>query len=735
MGKAFIAHTSADNRVQTVSEHLINVAKLAQKFAAVFDAGSIGYLCGLAHDLGKYSSAFQRRILENGPIVDHSSAGAQEIAKLSKYTEQLNDLIVSSYCIAGHHAGLMDYGSKFTAGTLAERLNKPLTEELNYAAYADEIDLVSAVKNLKRPRLKRLDASMDFSWSFLARMVFSCLVDADYLDTSSFIRQEDDPHLFATINELLDRLNRWLEQNHWLTAKSGINQKRSEILSQCIETGKNAPRGLYSLTVPTGGGKTVSSLAFALNHAVAQKMDRIIYVVPYISIIDQTVQTYYKLLGEENVLAHYSEIQYDDSNEIMSVKRLATENWDMPLIVTTSVQFFESLFSNKTSACRKLHNIANSVIIFDEAQTLPLFELRPCISAIAELINNYRTTCVLCTATQPSLYPLLKEYDPNMPAPTEICPNINFSDFKRVTYHKLSTLSDNELAIRLNAEQQVLCIVPTKKQALNVYRLLDGEDGNFHLSTFMTPFDRGRTIEEIKRRLSGGKPCRVVSTSLIEAGVDLDFKTVYRAYAGLDSEIQAAGRCNREGKYPFNECSVFLFEPEKGKYQLPDYLLRPKEEAEDVTRGTLEIDSKDVIDRYFTKLYRDTGEGLDRNHILNYFIKMPSGNMKFDFSSAANDFSIIDNNTWTILIPRDKESRKLCQTLLEGDPIVSRQIMRQCGKYTVNIYENQFQKISPFVSVIGEPQERLAILIDESKYSTQTGLEIPSVDGGWGLFA
>ena len=721
--RPFAAHIrEEDKEVQTVQQHLENVAELAKEFAMPFGAEDMAYQSGLAHDLGKFSAGFQHRIWDGGPKTDHSTAGAMEMKKLANNPCTL----LPAYCIAGHHAGLMNGGGQQddseTTGTLFGRLNKNLPQD--YLVYKDFVQL----KVPQPPRIKPL-GRQGFSLSFLTRMLFSCLVDADFLDTDAFMKNHEIARgSGCSIKELSQKLDNYIHEKHWLDAKEGLNGKRSAILKTCIDTGDSAEKGLFTLTVPTGGGKTVSSLAFALHHAIKCGMKRVIYVIPYCSIIDQTVENFVAILGKENVLAHYSGAQYDDQDEDMNEARLLTENWDMPVIVTTAVQFFESLFSNKTSACRKLHNIADSVVIFDEAQTLPLDYLQPCVDAIAELTVNYGTTCVLCTATQPALGKLFEVYAPALSA-HEICPNTQelYSTFRRVRYEQLGVLTDEELTQRLNACSQVLCIVSTRKQAKNVYDLLERE-GSFHLSTLMTPEHRRAALKAIRERLKNHQPCRVVSTSLIEAGVDVDFPTVYRAYAGLDSEIQAGGRCNRENKRPLQDSIVYLVEPES-KYKGSPAMQRPKEEAYGVTHGREDIDAPEAVTEYFNRLYHDTGNALDVKEIVKGFENGVRSHFSFPFKTAAENFCIIENNTWTVLIPRNDRSREIAALFTQNGFKPDRKLYREMGQYCVNIYKNHFDELYPSLNMVGE---RFGILTVLNLYDENTGLSFEN-EGGFGL--
>ena len=721
--RPYAAHISEDRqRVQTIKDHLLGTAEFARAFAEAFGAGDLAYQCGLLHDIGKYTPEFQKRIWENGDAVDHSSAGAQAVLPLCG--------TLGAYAIAGHHAGLMDGGSRADPtdrGTLCARLNKKL-EESDFAAYRND---VSPQKPGFTP--PKLLGKGGFTVSFFIRMLFSCLVDADFLDTERFMTggTVQRPRR-QSVKELSERLDAYVQP--WWNTDNELNRKRCKILRICMNTGDSAEKGLFTLTVPTGGGKTISSLAFALHHAKEKKMDRVIYVIPYCSIIDQTVDVFCDAVGAENVLAHYSGANYADrdgnTTPRQQAMRLATENWDMPIVVTTAVQFFESLFSNRTSACRKLHNMANSVIVFDEAQTLPLPYLKPCLHAIAELIVNCGSSCVLCTATQPALGPLFHEFAPSLTA-REICPGTEqlYRFFRRVTYRQAGSLTDEELAERLNAQNQVLCIVTTRRQAQNVYRLLTKE-GSFHLSTLMTPNHRRSVLKTIRERLSHGLPCRVVSTSLIEAGVNVDFPTVYRACAGLDSEIQAAGRCNRENGHPAGESIVWIFRPEE-KYSahIPTAISLPAKTAEEVTRGKEEIDVPEVIRAYFTELYSLNGPGLDFQHVVDQFESDSAMHGLFPFKTVAEKFHLIEQSTRAVLIPRDKESRELAARLLGGE-VPNREMFRRMGPCCVNIYEQHFKKLLPSLNVISDS---VAVLASAPLYSEETGLSMDD-EGGFGFF-
>ena len=416
MEKVYLAHRSEDQREQTVSAHLNAASALCAKFSSAFGAGEQGRLAGLAHDIGKYSDAFQRRINGSGIRVDHATAGALECVNLGQ--------IFAAFAVAGHHGGLPDGGSRTDSpdqGTFCGRMNRANAGKLEpYSVWKEEITLPS-------PPIPSWISS-NFEGMFFTRMLYSSLVDADFLDTEEFMDGVSVRGGGGSIETLDQRLQDYI--SGWFPPKNPLNEQRCALLSRCIQQGEVRSPGLFTLTLPTGSGKTVASLAFALRHAKAHGLRRVVYVLPYTSIIEQNAQVFRDILGSENVLEHHSGVLYDlEENPGPQTIRMAkaTENWDMPVVVTTAVQFFESLFAARSSKCRKLHNLAGSVIIFDEAQMLPVPYLRPCVAAIAQMVRHYRASAVLCTATQPALGQLFQEFLPETP-PAELCPPGTYLD-------------------------------------------------------------------------------------------------------------------------------------------------------------------------------------------------------------------------------------------------------------------------------------------------------------------
>lgn len=722
----YYAHSSenTERSWQTISEHLGKAAETAKNYASKFNAGEFGYICGMLHDLGKYSYKFQQKLQGANLRVDHSTAGAKEVINLCG--ETIGKLL--AYCIAGHHSGLPNYGTAAsTEGTLYARLNKEIED---YSSYQNELDLTS-VKNLPNLPVSPIDKKhQGFTLSFFIRMLYSCLVDADFIDTETYMSDTLKPRgNNATIFQLNSVFDEFL--SNLKCDETKINIKRKDILECCLSIAKRET-GLYTLTVPTGGGKTYSSLAFALNHAMINGLKKIIYVIPYTSIIEQNAKVFKDVLGEENILEHHSNYQFDntDCEDILAVNqklKLASENWDIPIVVTTNVQFFESLFSNKSSKCRKIHNIAKSVIIFDEAQMLPIEYLKPCLLAVSELVKNYGSTAVLCTATQPSINELL----PSSINPIEIMNNPRqlYEDFKKVKVVKRGELDDDTLADELNKLEQVLCIVSTRKHAKEIFNKLDGN--RFHLSTLMCPVHRQKTLTEIRQRLNDKQPCKVVSTQLIEAGVDVDFPVVYRSIAGIDSIVQSAGRCNREGCLPTG--NVFVFKPVSEYAKVKGYLERTAKVADMVFRKYDDPISLDAIDYYFKMLYDIEGEqALDKKCVLDCF-EEKCKQLEFDFQTAAEKFKLIESNTYSIVIPYNEAAIKLLNEA-QFSPY-PRSVARKLQPYTISIYEYEYKTLLKNAALKTINDSFIILENFEKNYDRNTGIIIPKDTYGEAIFA
>jgi CRISPR-associated helicase Cas3/CRISPR-associated endonuclease Cas3-HD len=719
---AYYAHSKENEpkeNWQLLKEHLYNTADVASKFAAVFQSSEFAWIAGMMHDIGKYSNEFQSKLHGKKLFVDHSTAGAQ--LALKNYGPALGALF--SYCVAGHHAGIPDYGTVNKNSSLALRLKSVVKD---YSKYSEEILLPQFKKML--PISATNKEYQYFTIAFYIRMLFSCLVDADFLDTERFMKNGDvNRDIGENIYVLYEKL--MLHMETLKNKKDHINQERRKVFQRCVQMA-SYKKGFFSMTVPTGGGKTLSSMAFALGHAIKNNMNRIIYVIPYTSIIEQNAKVFSGILGEDNVLEHHSSYRIDDDfyedTNLYERMRYAEENWDIPIVVTTNVQFYESLFSNKPSKCRKLHNITNSVIILDEAQMIPTQYLKPCLAALWELVFNYNCTVLFCTATQPALNEIYNDLQI-----TEIIesPIHLFNEFKRVEVSNIGKIDDSELSDLLLESDQVLCIVNTRKHAKELYGKIQQYDGSYHLSTLMCAAHRREILSEIKKRLSGGEICRVVSTQLIEAGVDIDFPVVYRSSAGLDSIAQSAGRCNREWKA--KKGNVFVFYSTEDYATALGWLSKTQSAGEMAMRQFTDPLSPDAIRYYFQQLYDyERDNRFDNRKIMECFEKS-GAQLRFEFAEASSRFKLIDDNTYPVVIPYNHDAEKLIQEARFANG--TKNSMRKLQQYTVSIYENEYNSLLGVGAL--EDVNGLFMLLKnkEQRYDAREGLIIPK--GGEALFA
>ena len=555
----FYAHSENQaGRYHKLVDHLQAVADLAREFAGPFGGGEVAYYAGLWHDLGKFNPLFQRYLAgegNRGP--DHKAAGTKVACQ---HVGRICGLLVQ-----GHHGGLR--ASRDLPGWLREKGGEPAVDEALERARA-------AIPNLEpngRLQLPDFAARDRVSAELWLRMVFSALVDADFLDTEGHFNpgQASMREPERDIRKLRERFQ--LRHQEYLRRAAGpVDEVRSEIYQACLEAAEHAP-GLFRLAVPTGGGKTLSAMGFALQHASVHGLERVVVAVPFTSITQQTAAVYREFLEEDpdadpaTVLEHHSMAESSEGEEYDSRQvwaRLAAENWDAPVVVTTTVQLFHSLFSNRTGATRKLHRLANSVIVLDEAQSLPPRLLEPILDVLRQLTENYGATVVLSTATQPA-FEMIKPFR-DMVA-TEMVPDYprHFQMLRRVRYEWKTDPAPPwiEVANTMRESPQALTVVNTKKDALELLEILDDADA-LHLSTLLCGRHRQEVIREVRGRLDQGDTCRVVSTQVVEAGVDLDFPLVLRAIGPLDSIIQAAGRCNRAGRLDYGR--VVVFQPENG---------------------------------------------------------------------------------------------------------------------------------------------------------------------------
>ena len=690
------AHTGSDlddvSTWQTLSEHANEVARRAEAFAEKFGMGLWGRALGLLHDAGKASAGFRKR-LEGGKPVDHSTAGAK--IAVDRYGA---GGWFMAYALIGHHGGapngkVWSECSRSQSAFLRTPLKNRLESEIeSYDAFFElmetgEIDLPDIVQlgaPMRPGRTFESTARKAFSVFVLEHFLYSSLVDSDYLDTERFMTPEAsearEARELANMEELLAKLESHMADLMEKAGDTSVNRARRSVYEDCLATAVQ-PSGLYTMTVPTGGGKTLSSMAFGLRHAVEQGMERVIVAIPYTSIVEQTAATLKAIFGAENVVEHHSNYDFRDlDDEEKAKQRLAIQNWDAPIVVTTNVQLFESLFSNKPGKSRKVHNMARSVVILDEAQTLPDKLLRPSLAMLEELAAGYGSSIVLCTATQPALEGLW----PFGAEPREIVQRRDSFDeafSERVAYESLGTIEQADLVERIAAHHEVLCVVGTRGLARAVYddvvaraaergdlsdvkRAFD--EGYFHLSAFMIPAHRSAMLERIRKRLDRKERCVVVSTQLVEAGVGVDFPEGYRELAGLDSVVQAAGRCNREGRLPgAGTVRVFELSINGERQKTETWLEKMKGIARDVIRENGGKVEEGLIPAFFKTRY--DSECLDAKGI---FQKTATRDLIFDrfetmpFEQCALDYRIIEDDSIPVFVPWGAEGRALLKELL-----------------------------------------------------------------------
>jgi CRISPR-associated endonuclease/helicase Cas3 len=720
--KCFYAHSKEGRpkeEWQGLAEHLLNVANKAVKCATKFQSADWAWNAAWIHDLGKAADQFQAYLLRQNGLddteydgsghgrVNHSSAGAAFAEE--KFGPKIG--IVCAYLAAGHHAGLPDY---FPADTGRAALQLRLQEGKK------NLDHIRSIANEIEKQLRDVIRPPVFvkseNFHLWIRMLFSCLVDADFLDTEAFMNPEQskDRGGYKSLAELKPVLDRHLQYIADTAPNTPVNAVRRDILAACCNAAHHKP-GLFSLTVPTGGGKTLSGMAFAMDHAVTYGKDRIIYVIPYTSIIEQTAKILADIFGAENVIEHHSNLDPDKETQR---SRLASENWDAPIIVTTNVQFFESLYAAKSGHCRKLHNIVNSVVILDEAQLLPPGKLTPCVDVMNQLCQHYDVTMLLSTATQPAL--------PGLNTPREIIENPPrlYESLKRTEINMpgdLNVFSNwDDIAEKLKCHDQVLCVVNTRRDCYDLFRLMPPD--TIHLSALMCGQHRSEKIQEIKERLNEGVPLRVISTQLVEAGVDIDFPVVYRALAGLDSIAQAGGRCNREGKLGAEGRlgQVYVFVPPKSA---PRGLLLKGENTTRALSSLPDFNPQHPVEftRYFNSFYSAVNDTGGR---FKDWLQKDAPNLQVQFRTAAYEFRFIEDYAQQSVFVRYKDCGKWIDELRKIGP--KRQNMRKLQRFTVNLSKRDFDK-AKFDGLVEEVWPDFWLWI--GKYDTSLGVDLFS--SGW----
>ena len=762
-----LAHSANEaGYVDPLRVHLQDVAHRAAEYAEAFGASEEAMIAGLLHDLGKYGDLFQRRLEGKERGIDHWSAGAWEA--LTKYKQQG---IASALAIQGHHIGLQQASKDSLALLNPQRLQKyhplglrlsdPKVDVLQQRMKADNLQPDFITTSIYPGVKEASEQKQTVASMFDVRMLYSALVDADFIETEAHFQGNPDgsknyrevglsleakqalPHLVGYLDELARQSK----------ASSHVNQLRADLLNTCLEAG-SLPQGLFTLTAPTGTGKTLSMLAFALKHAAEHDLRRVIIVIPYLSIIEQTVKEYRKVFephwGSEDVkryiLEHHSlagtrakeggeGAEVDMEDEARRRARLLSENWDAPLIVTTSVQLLESLFADRPSACRKLHRLAKSVILFDEVQALPVSLAVPTLATLSRVVERYGSTVIFSTATQPAFGHLdnyVKDYCAVGWKPREIVlPSLNLfqrAERTQVEWPNLSqSTSWTELAERLAEGKQALCIVNLKNHALLLYDKLHqlSVEGLFHLSTNMCPVHRQVVLEEVRKRLQRKQPCLLISTQCVEAGVDVDFPVVYRAFGPLDAIAQAAGRCNRNGHKKTGPVHVFL--PEEEKY--PDGTYR---QAAGVTRLLLQKHTKEDMDLHSPLLFEEYYHELyDLVKPQNRKKELTEAILRQDFQEVSRLYRVIDQDAINVLVPYDSDvfqrlEKEVRETGLNGKWIAKAR-PHTIGLFRPKLHDPVRSYLDPLPLGKGNHSEEWFIYLKEEHYDREAkGLVLPT---------
>ena len=701
----YIAHKKAENAgeisIQTVKDHCIGVSRIMRE-SVIDELNDVAELCGLYHDIGKYQASFQKRVRGDVIEVEHATCGGQavrEYFKQKRLKETISDIV--AICDVGHHTGIPDMGTLTSAkkATFRERMSRDFED---YSMYKKEL----------KPPVVDVDAFIDFvckdcdstdgkinemllmdKMAFITRYLYSALVDADSLDTMKFESENIDTHMVTDFSNCLDDINNRLKS---FKAGTELQKAREALQKQVFENTEDGE--IYLMNMPTGSGKTLCSMKFALDMAIREKKKHIIYVIPYNSIIDQTALEFERTFGgHANILRHqstYSGENSDCADDVgdKGLLRLAVENWDADIIITTAVQFFESFYSNKRGKLRKIHNIADSILIFDEAHLMPHQFFQPCIEAIAFTVRFLHSKAVLLTATMPDYSSMISKFTVSNIKIIELIKNKTaFKYFKKCQFKSIGVVSIEKLIMSANNNASALVVVNKKKTAKKIYDLCSGE--KYYLSTYLTGYDREQTIFKIRSslvKLAADFPSMkdvpenrrilVISTSLIEAGVDFDFTSAYRELNGLDNIIQTGGRCNREGKLENAFTYVFEFEEDS------QVSTRESNITKAIVRDYKDLSSEDAINEYYKKLYDSKNDILDSNTIHN-------GNYgdyrTIAYKKYAEDFKIINNDNVSLVIPEDDYSSELCDSLEYAE--YTGGIARKLQKYTCSISQHEFE--------------------------------------------
>lgn len=700
----YYAHTKSgcgEESWQPLEEHLKNVGVLCSRFSAAWCSTAFSNNLGILHDIGKYQQDFQRRLHDPSIQIEHAFCGAKESRAYA--------MPGADYCISGHHGGLPDIGTvtdRADENTLQARLKRVSQD---YYAYCSEVSPEKIVSNpMLLPQVRDV-ASAKKQFAFWIRMMFSSLVDADFLDTEHFCDAGERISSEADFTQMLFAIERKMSSFPCVTE---VQKSRNILLKQALACSKDDAQ-IFTMSMPTGSGKTLASMRFALELVQRHKLKRIIYVIPYTSIIEQNAQVFRDIFGEDTVLEHHCNFDYDSIENADTAQKLAlaAENWDSPVIVTTNVQFFESIYGNKPSQMRKLHNIAQSVVVFDEAHMFPSLFYQPCLEAIKLLVRDYGCRALLLSATMPDFKKWLEEFG---------CEGLNVSDvindktvfkaFERCLVEDLGPVSTEELLSKAASHTSALIVVNTRKAARELYNSLSGR--KYHLSTYMTKFDRNRIFNQVKEALQLGEPFVLISTSLIETGVDLDFEAVFRERAGIDNILQTAGRCNREGKRDAEKSRTYVFDFKEEDLRTKDKHMCTKQYICAEVMGAFGT-SDQAIRAYFDNIFSYEKETMSEYDFAKFITSTG-----FNFASYAEKFKLIDDDSRSVIVtyPNDAVQQDIVANLAYG----GRKAKRRMQQYTVSLREYEFNNLLE-QGVISH-HDGLCFLTNFSYYDPETGI-------------
>ena len=720
-----IAHIKESiGTVQTIREHSFATAELADSFS-IPELRQLVYNISLLHDIGKYQPSFQERISGKNIRVDHSTCGAIEAKKLFG---NCTGSLIAQFCISGHHSGIPNGGTQFDTKDDTSLYGRLKRETEDYSNYKKELTVEKLDEKAVREYMLKAAADTESLlevFAFTTRYCFSCLTDADSIDTAKFCAGREDTELTSDFNECLKKLDAKLDS---FRPETELQKSRALVQTQVYDK-TDISSDVYIMNMPTGSGKTLCSMKFALARAIKTGKRRIIYVIPYNTIIDQTVSVFEDIFGESaGILRHQSSFCIDDTDFDEDYKTLVknvSENWNAQIIITTSVQFFESVYSNKRSRLRKLHNMADSIIIFDEAHIMPTDYLQPCLRAVSLITKLLNSEAVFLTATMPDFEKLICRYSIKDTKITElVADKSRFGLFRKGDFVNIGEVTEERLIADAASKSASLIVVNKRADASKLYDLAPGNAGNkYHLSTYMTAFDRKRVIDEIKQKLDElyndypngenvpeDRRILVVSTSLIEAGVDLDFFAVYRELSGLDSILQAGGRCNREGKRKNASIYIFDFGTPSDRHDVNT--------AKALLEKYEDISSPECISEYYDKLYNFNDNIIRRRSIAKDVTKPQS----LPFADYARDFRMIDSNTVSVAVECDEESMLLISQL----KAIGFTNHRKLQKYTFTVYEYELKKLIETGTV--KQYGDVWCLVNNDQYSSDKGISFEAHD-------